>query len=62
MTAPADEGARLYLLTPPLSGPSTFDDALKAALDAAPVAKERCPGERAQTNKELRQRMYTESI
>lgn len=34
----SDEGARLYLLTPPLSGPSTFTEALKAALDAAPVA------------------------
>lgn len=29
---------RLYLLTPPLSGPSTFGDQLAAALDAAPVA------------------------
>ena len=29
---------RLYLLTPPLSGPSTFGDDLAAALDAAPVA------------------------
>lgn len=29
---------RLYLLTPPLSGPSTFGEDLAAALDAAPVA------------------------
>lgn len=29
---------RLYLLTPPLSGPSTFVDDLSAALDAAPAA------------------------
>ncbi|MEL6794997.1 MAG: thiamine phosphate synthase [Pseudomonadota bacterium] len=29
---------RLYLLTPPLSGPSTFADELAAALDAAPFA------------------------
>lgn len=29
---------RLYLLTPPLAGPSTFADDLAAALDAAPVA------------------------
>ncbi len=33
-----DEGARLYLLTPPLSGPSPFAEALKAALDATAVA------------------------
>ena len=30
--------ARLYLVTPPLQGPSTFADDLSAALDAAPVA------------------------
>ncbi|MEM7546838.1 MAG: thiamine phosphate synthase [Pseudomonadota bacterium] len=33
-----ETGARLYLITPALSAPSTFADALSAALDAAPVA------------------------